>query len=125
MENNIIYEELSKQLEMISARLTNIESKLDLQAERDHLHELKIQRLEMSIENLVKEIMDLKVSSHVLKENTNKDLNGLGLKIKALEEQPDKKKVGIVNTIIDRTVNYIISMALAAAAAYIAVHIIN
>jgi hypothetical protein len=84
-----------------------------------------MQRLEICMDQVAKEILDLKVSSNVLKETTNKDLNGLGLKIKTLEEQPDKKKVGVVNVIIDRTVNYIISMALAAAAAYIAVHIIN
>jgi hypothetical protein len=120
-----IYEELNKQLEMISNRLTNIEYKIDMQVERDHKHELKIQRLEGSVENIAKDILDLKVSSQVLKENTNKDMNGLGQKIKALEEQPNKKKADIVNTIIDRTVNYIISMALAGAAAYIAVHIIN
>jgi chromosome segregation ATPase len=121
MEAEAIYEELGKQLESISNRLQAIEEKIDLQRERDHEHELNIQRLEIELKSLSKEFLDSKFSIGALKENTSKDLKGLGDKIRDLEERPDKKKAGIVNTIIDRTFNYIIGIILAAAAAYVAV----
>jgi archaellum component FlaC len=120
-EASAIYEELTKQLESISSRLQTIEEKIDAQRERDHEHELNIQRLEIAFNGLSREFADSKVSISVLKENTIKDLKGIGDKIRDLEERPDKKKAGIVNTILDRVFNYIIGIILAAAAAYFAV----
>jgi septal ring factor EnvC (AmiA/AmiB activator) len=116
-----IYEELSKQLESISGRLLKIEEKIDLQAEKDHHHDLTIQRMGLEMENIVKEITELKISSQL----QGKDLKNMGERIKNLEDQPDKKKAGIINKILDRSFNYIISIILAGIAAYIAVNIFN
>jgi chromosome segregation ATPase len=121
MEAGEIYEELNKQLETISNRLGIIEGKIDLQVERDHNHELKIQRLEMSIENMTREISELKTTIQNLKENSKGDIKSLGDRIHVIENMPDKKKAGIVNTILERALNYFIGIVLAAIAAYIAV----
>jgi chromosome segregation ATPase len=121
MEAGEIYEELNKQLETISNRLGIIEGKIDLQVERDHNHELKIQRLEMSIENMTREISELKTTIQNLKENSKGDIKSLGDRIHIIENMPDKKKAGIVNTILERALNYFIGIVLAAIAAYLAV----
>jgi chromosome segregation ATPase len=121
MEAGEIYEELNKQLESIAKRLEGIERKIDKQAERDQEHELKIQRLDLSIESLTKEFSELKTFSRIMNENTKTDLKSLGDKIRNIENLPDKKKAGIINTILDRVFNYVIGITLAAIAAYIAV----
>jgi archaellum component FlaC len=91
-EVSAIYEELTKQLESISGRLQTIEEKIDAQRERDHEHELNIQRIEIELKSLSKEFSDQKISIGFLKESTSKDLKGLGDKIRDLEEKPDKKR---------------------------------
>jgi chromosome segregation ATPase len=121
MEAGEIYEELNKQLETISNRLGIIEGKIDLQVERDHDHELKIQRLEMSIENMTREISELKTTIQNLEGNLKGDIKSLDSRVHTIENMPDKKKAGIVNTILERTLNYFIGIVLAAIAAYITV----
>jgi hypothetical protein len=41
--------------------------------------------------------------------------------MRTIEALPDKKKAGIVNTILDRAFNYLIAIVLAAVAAYITI----
>lgn len=76
-----IYIELNAQLENIAKRLSVIEGKLDAQAERDHNHELKIQRLELALDT---DIAGFKKSNLDSIEKINKDLSGLGEKVRVI-----------------------------------------
>lgn len=80
--------EINAQLEQMIHRLVTIESKLDSQAERDHLHELKIQKLELAFENLKEEYIETRGTVKSIKA----DINSIGDKIKSIEQAPDKKR---------------------------------
>jgi septal ring factor EnvC (AmiA/AmiB activator) len=121
MEVESIYYELNKQLENIVSRLTKIEEKIDGQAEKDHYHELKIQKLEMAIENIRTEMRDEKVTIKKLQEKVIDDLDRLFTKIRDIEQIPDKKKAGLVNTVIDRAFNYLLGIILAGIVAYLTI----
>jgi septal ring factor EnvC (AmiA/AmiB activator) len=121
MEAEAIYHELNKQLENIVSRLTKIEEKIDGQAEKDHYHELKIQKLEMAIENIRMETQEEKATIKKLQEKVIDDLDRLFTKIRDIEQTPDKKKAGFVNTIIDRAFNYLLGIILAGIVAYLTI----
>jgi GTP1/Obg family GTP-binding protein len=121
MESEAIYYELSKQLENIVSRLTKIEEKIDSQAEKDHYHELKIQRMEMAVENIRTEMQEEKATIKKLQEKVIDDLDKLFTKIRDIEQIPDKKKAGLVNTIIDRAFNYLLGIILAGIVAYLTI----
>jgi septal ring factor EnvC (AmiA/AmiB activator) len=111
------YTEINAQLEQMIRRLDTIERKLDSQAKRDHLHELKIQKLELALENLKKEFFEIKNTVKSIKV----DINNMGEKIRNVEQGPDKKKANLVNTILEKTFNYILGVVLAGIAAYLMV----
>jgi chromosome segregation ATPase len=121
MEAETIYYELNKQLENIASRLVKIEEKIDSQAEKDHCHELKIQKLEMAIENIRMETQEEKATIKKLREKVIDDLDRLFTKIRDIEQTPDKKKAGLVNTIIDRAFNYLLGIILAGIVAYLTI----
>jgi chromosome segregation ATPase len=121
MEAEAIYYELNKQLENIVSRLTKIEEKIDNQAEKDHYHELKIQKLEIAVENIRTEMQEEKTTIKKLQEKVIDDLDRLFTKIRDIEQIPDKKKAGLVNTIIDRAFNYLLGIILAGIVAYLTV----
>jgi chromosome segregation ATPase len=121
MEVESIYYELNKQLENIVSRLTKIEEKIDSQAEKDHYHELKIQKLEIAVENIRMETREEKVTIEKLQEKVIEDLDKLFTKIRDIEQTPDKKKAGIVNTIIDRAFNYLLGIIFAGIVAYLTI----
>lgn len=121
MEAEAIYYELNKQLENIVSRLTKIEEKIDGQAEKDHYHELRIQKLEMATENIRTEMQEEKTTIKELQEKVIDDLDRLFTKIRDIEQIPDKKKAGIVNTIIDRAFNYLLGIILAGIVAYLTI----
>jgi chromosome segregation ATPase len=108
------YTEINAQLEQMIRRLSVIESKLDSQAERDHLHELKIQKLELAFENLKEEFIETRSTVKSIKN----DINNTGEKIRNIEQAPDKKKAGIVNAILEKAFNYILSIIFAGIVAY-------
>jgi hypothetical protein len=56
-----------------------------------------------------------------MRETMKHDIDNLGEKIRTIEALPDKKKAGIINTILDRAFNYLIGIILAAVAAYITI----
>jgi hypothetical protein len=101
MDLDVIYNELDKQLEQINRRLIVIEGKLDESANRDHLHELRIQKLELALENTRTE--------------------NLAERMRTIEALPDKKKAGFVNTVLDRAFYYLIGIVLSAITAYITI----
>jgi septal ring factor EnvC (AmiA/AmiB activator) len=107
--------EINAQLEQMIRRLDTIESKLDSQAERDHSHELKIQRLELAFENLKEEFIETRSTVKSIKV----DINNMGGKIRDIEQMPDKKKAKIVNVILEKAFNYVLSVMLAGIAAYL------
>jgi chromosome segregation ATPase len=110
--------EINAQLEQMIHRLGVIENKLDSQAERDHLHELKIQRLELAFENLKEEFMETKSTVKSIKS----DISNAGEKIRDIERAPDKKKANIINSILEKTFNYVLGIILAGIAAYLMVN---
>jgi chromosome segregation ATPase len=81
--------EINAQLEQMIRRLSVIEGKLDSQAERDHSHELKIQRLELAFENLKQEFIEMRGAVKSIKV----DINSTGEKIRNIEQAPDKKRL--------------------------------
>jgi chromosome segregation ATPase len=107
--------EINAQLDQMIRRLNAIENKLDAQAERDHGHELKIQRLELAFENLKGEFVETRGAVKSIKV----DINNMGGKIRDIEQTPDKKKANIVDVILEKSFNYILSAALAGIAAYL------
>jgi septal ring factor EnvC (AmiA/AmiB activator) len=109
--------EINAQLEQMIHRLSVIEGKLDSQAERDHLHELKIQRLELACENLKEEFIETKNTIKSIKA----DINNTGEKIRNIEQAPDKKKANIINVVFEKSFNYILGIILAGIAAYLMV----
>jgi chromosome segregation ATPase len=109
--------EINAQLEQMIHRLSVIEGKLDSQAERDHLHELKIQKLELAFENLKEEFIETRSTVKSIKI----DINSMGEKIRSIEQAPDKKKANIVNVILEKTFTYILGIILAGIAAYLMV----
>jgi septal ring factor EnvC (AmiA/AmiB activator) len=121
MEAEAIYYELNKQLENIVSRLTKIEEKIDGQAEKDHYHELKIQKLETAIENIRTEMQEEKTTIKKLQEKVIDDLDRLFTKMRDIEQIPDKKKAGLVNTVIDRAFNYLLGIILAGIVAYLTI----
>jgi uncharacterized coiled-coil DUF342 family protein len=121
MESDAIYYELNKQLETIASRLEKIESKIDAQVEKDHYHELRIQKLEMAIETIRTETQEEKAAIEKIQEKVINDLDRLFTKIRDIEQIPDKKKAGIINTIIDRVFNYLLGIILAGIAAYLTI----
>jgi chromosome segregation ATPase len=106
--------EINAQLEQMIHRLDTIEGKLDSQAERDHSHELKIQKLELAFDNLKDEFVEMRGTV----KSTRTDINNMGGKIKDIEQAPDKKKANIVNVIFEKTFNYVLSVVLAGIVAY-------
>jgi chromosome segregation ATPase len=121
MDLDVIYNEIETQLEQINRRLIVIEEKLDESASRDHLHELKIQKLELAFENMKNEYTETKAAVRGMRETMKHDIDNRGEKIRNIEALPDKKKAGIINTILDRVFNYLIGIVLAAVAAYITI----
>jgi chromosome segregation ATPase len=121
MDLDVFYNELESQLNQINRRLGVIEEKLDESASRDHSHELKIQKLELAFENMKNEYTETKAAVRGMRETMKHDIDNLGEKIRIIEALPDKKKAGIVNTILDRVFNYFIGIVLAAIAAYITI----
>jgi chromosome segregation ATPase len=109
--------EINAQLEQMIHRLSVIEGKLDSQAERDHLHELKIQKLELAFENLKEEFIETRSTVKSIKT----DINNMGEKIRNIEQAPDKKKANIVDVILDKVFNYILGIILAGIVAYLMV----
>jgi septal ring factor EnvC (AmiA/AmiB activator) len=107
--------EINAQLEQMIHRLDTIESKLDSQAERDHSHELKIQKLELAFDNLKDEFIEMRGTVKSIKT----DINNMGGKIRDIEQAPDKKKANIVNVILEKTFNYVLSVVLAGIVAYL------
>jgi septal ring factor EnvC (AmiA/AmiB activator) len=107
--------EINAQLEQMIHRLDTIEGKLDSQAERDHSHELKIQRLELAFDNLKDEFIETKGTVKSIKT----DINNMGGKIRDIEQAPDKKKANVVNVILEKTFNYVLSVVLAGIVAYL------
>jgi chromosome segregation ATPase len=108
------FAEIEAQFQNMIRRLDTIEGKLDSQAERDHLHELKIQKLELAFENLKEEFIDTRSTVKSIKV----DINNMGEKIRNIEQAPDKKKAGIVNTILDKAFNYLLGIIIAGLVAY-------
>jgi chromosome segregation ATPase len=108
------YTEINAQLEQMIHRLSVIEGKLDSQAERDHLHELKIQKLELAFENLKEEFMETRSTVKSIKI----DINNTAERIRNIEQAPDKKKANIVNVILEKAFNYVSGIILAGMAAY-------
>jgi chromosome segregation ATPase len=109
--------EINAQLEQMIRRLDTIESKLDSQAERDHSHELKIQKLELAFDNLKDEFVEMRSTVKSIRT----DINNMGGKIRDIEQAPDKKKANIVNVIFEKTFNYLLSVALAGIVAYLTI----
>jgi septal ring factor EnvC (AmiA/AmiB activator) len=107
--------EINAQLEQMIRRLDTIESKLDSQAERDHSHELKIQKLELAFDNLKDEFIEMRGTVKSIKT----DINNMGGKIRDIEQAPDKKKANVVNVILEKTFNYVLSVVLAGIVAYL------
>jgi chromosome segregation ATPase len=114
IEIDAFYTEINAQLENVIRRLDTIEGKLDSQAERDHSHELKIQKLELAFENLKEEFVETRSTVKSIKV----DINSMGEKIRNIEQAPDKKKANIVNTILEKTFNYLIGIIIAGLVAY-------
>jgi chromosome segregation ATPase len=108
------YAEIEAQFQNMIRRFDTIESKLDSQAERDHLHELKIQKLELAFENLKEEFVDTRSTVKSIKV----DINNMGEKIRNIEQAPDKKKAGIVNAVFDKAFNYLLGIIIAGLVAY-------
>jgi chromosome segregation ATPase len=117
MDIEVFYSELDAQLKQVNRRLGTIEGKLDAQAERDHLHELKIQKLEMAFENLRGEFNEIRTAVKSIEQ----DINGMGQKIRDIEQFPDKKKANIVDVILEKTFNYVFSIIIAGIVAYLMV----
>jgi chromosome segregation ATPase len=111
---DVFYTEIEAQFQNMIRRLDTIESKLDSQAERDHTHELKIQKLELAFENSKEEFMETRSTVKSIKV----DINNMGEKIRNIEQAPDKKKVSLVNTILEKTFNYLLGIIIAGLAAY-------
>jgi chromosome segregation ATPase len=114
---NAFCTEVNAQLEQMIRRLNTIERKLDSQATRDHLHELKIQKLELALENLKVEFSEIKNTIKSIKV----DINSMGEKIRNIEQTPDKQKANIVNVIVEKVFNYTLGIILAGIAAYLMV----
>jgi hypothetical protein len=121
MDLEAVYTELNIQLEQMNRRLELIAEKLDAQAERDHLHELKIQKLEISFDILKNEFTETKGAIRSIKENTDNEFGIIGKKIKDIENRPDKKKAGLVDSLLEKTFSYLIGIILAAIVAYLTV----
>jgi chromosome segregation ATPase len=115
IEIDAFYTEINAQLEQMNHRLETIENKLDSQAERDHSHELKIQKLELALDNFKNEFVEMRGTVKSIKV----DINNMGGKIRDIEQAPDKKKANIVNVIFEKTFNYVLSVALAGIVAYL------
>jgi chromosome segregation ATPase len=107
--------EINAQLDQMIRRLDTIENKLDSQAERDHKHELKIQKLELAFENLKGEFIETRSTVKSIKI----DINNMSGKIRDIEQVPEKKKANIVDIILEKSFNYILSAVLAGIAAYL------
>jgi chromosome segregation ATPase len=107
--------EINAQLGQMIRRLDTIESKLDSQAERDHNHELKIQKLELALENLKGEFVKTRSTVKSIKV----DIHNMGGKIRDIEQVPEKKKANIVDIILEKSFNYVLSAVLAGVAAYL------
>jgi chromosome segregation ATPase len=107
--------EINAQLEQMIRRLDTIEGKLDSQAERDHSHELKIQKLELALENLKEEYVETRSTVKSIKV----DINGMDDKIRNIEQAPDKKKANVVNVVLEKSFNYLLGIILAGIAAYL------
>jgi predicted nucleic acid-binding Zn-ribbon protein len=125
MELDVVYQEFDKQFEGISNRLVKIEEKIDAQVERDHSCELKIQKLELAVENIRMESQEEKKIMRPQLEKVSKDLDKSFSRIREVEQTPDTKKAKMVNRIIDRSVSYIIDAILAAGVAYFAVQFLS
>jgi hypothetical protein len=124
MELDTVYYELNKQLENIADRLLRVEEKIDAQVEKDHIHELKIQKLEITLENIRLEQQGEKKVINAQFEKVIKDLDSLFTRIWNVEQTPDAKKAKLVNKIIDRSINYLIDAALAGGVAYLTIQLL-
>jgi archaellum component FlaC len=126
METEVLFNELNAQLDSITHRLINIEEKLDAQAKSDHDHDLKLQKLELEIQNSAREINEMKVQLQVIKakinEDISKDFQNLGDKIRNLEDRPDKQKANLVKSIADQIFKWLVIFCLSGLGAWIISH---
>jgi septal ring factor EnvC (AmiA/AmiB activator) len=119
MDSEAIFIEVNTQLENIAKRLNTIEEKIDMQNERDHQHELKLQELENKINSLTEKTSETLASMQENNGGFKRDIDNLAEKIRQLENHPVEVKAALVNRIMDKALEIIIAASVGGAVVWL------
>jgi septal ring factor EnvC (AmiA/AmiB activator) len=120
MDSEAIFIEVNTQLGNIAKRLDTIEEKIDMQNERDHQHELKLQELENKINSLTEKTSETLASMQANNGGFKRDIDNLAEKIRQLENHPVEVKAALVNRIMmDKALEIIIAASVGGAVVWL------